>query len=251
MCTSILWTFSESAHIFRGSVSRVRRFFSLLLKCAQVSPPCCPKFPGPGSGFRVLAGGSSCWRAVTLIPQTFSLTAGEPAQPCAPNRPRTPAVPGKSRPGPAAPSRGGRGPARRRRPGAVEARPGGAVTRLRPGVVEARPGGAVPGRSRPSPAALSRCNWSVGRRRPVRHRRHLPGSALTCDRESGGSGSRAREGGDRACARAHHQLLGLKGNGEHAHAWLDLRQGGWRGRGGEVDHACALPLHQLRGRGWG
>ena len=124
--------------------------------------------------------------------------------------------------------------------------------RRRPGPVEARPGGAVPGRSRPSPAALSRCNWSVGRRRPVRHRRHLPGSALTCDRESGGSGSRAREGGDRACARAHHQLLGLKGNGEHAHAWLDLRQGGWReapGAGVRVGgHACVRAHHQLRGR---
>ena len=180
MCTSILWTFSESAHIFRGSISRVRRFFSLLLKCAQVSPPCRPKFPGPGSGFRVLAGGSSCWRAVTLIPQTFSLTAGEPAQPCAPNRPRPPAVPGKSRPGPAAPSRGGRGPAWRRRPAAA---------------VEALSGNNLPGWSSTCPAALSRCNWSVGRRRPVRHRRHLPGSALTCDRESGGSGSRAQEGG--------------------------------------------------------
>jgi hypothetical protein len=82
--TSILWPFPESAHIFRGLVSRVRSFFLLLLKCAQFSPPCRPKFPDPGSGFRVLAGGSSCWRAATLIPQTFSLTAGEPAQPCAP-----------------------------------------------------------------------------------------------------------------------------------------------------------------------
>ena len=46
---------------------------------------------------------------------------------------------GRSRPGPAAPSRGGRGPARRRRPGAVEA----------------RPGGAIQWRSRPYPAAPS------------------------------------------------------------------------------------------------
>ncbi len=129
MCTSILWTFPESAHIFRGSIPRVRRFFILLLKCAQFSPPYHAKFPGSGSGYRVLAGGPSCWRAFTLIPQTFSLTAGEPAQPCAPNRPRPPAsvtvqvearpggaVPRQLKPGPATTSRGDHSPARRRCP---------------------------------------------------------------------------------------------------------------------------------------
>ncbi len=120
VCTYYFPCFGECAHPFHGHFLRVRRFFRLLLKCAQFSPPCRPEFPGPGSRFRVLAGGSSCWGAVTLIPQTFSLTAGEPAQPCAPNRPRPPAVPGKSRPGPAAPSRASPGAAQRRRPGPVE-----------------------------------------------------------------------------------------------------------------------------------
>ena len=96
VCTHYFQCFGECAHPFHGHFLRVRRFFWLLLKCAQLStlPPRIP-----GSGFRVLAGGSSCWRAVTLIPQTFSLNTGDPAQPGAPI----------SRAGP------------------VEARPGGAV----------------------------------------------------------------------------------------------------------------------------
>ena len=125
VCASISWTFPESAQVF--------------LVAAQVCTafkPCRPEFRGPGSGFRVLlACGSSCWRAVALIPQTFSLNTGDPAQPGAPISRAGPvearpggAVPGQSRPGPAAPSRASRGPARRRQcPAVVEARPGGAV----------------------------------------------------------------------------------------------------------------------------
>ena len=120
--------------------------------------PCRPEFRVPGSGFRVLlACGSSCWRAVALIPQTFSLNTGDPAQPGAPISRAGPvearpggAVPGHSRPGPAAPSRASRGPARR----------------CRPGPVEARPGGAVPGQTRPGPTAAT----SRGGRGPARGR---------------------------------------------------------------------------------
>ena len=71
MCTHFFQCFCECAHQFYGHFLRVRR---LTLKCAQFSPSCSPKIPGPGSGFQVLAGGSSCWRAVTLISQTFSHT---------------------------------------------------------------------------------------------------------------------------------------------------------------------------------
>ena len=63
---------------------------------------------------------------------------------------------GRSRPGPAAPSRGGRGPALRRRPGAVEARPCGAVPgRSRPGLAAPSNGGRGPTRRRRAGLRLS------------------------------------------------------------------------------------------------
>ena len=129
VCTSISCTLQKSAQMF-----------SVAAQVCTAFKPCRPKFRVPGSGFRVLlACGSSCWMAVTLIPQTFSLNTGDPAQPGAPISRAGPvearpggAVPGQSRPGPAAPSRSSRGPARPR----VRASRGPARGRS-PGVVEA------------------------------------------------------------------------------------------------------------------
>ena len=132
MCTLNFWPFQECAHVFSDLFRSVHTLFSVFWRvCASISwtfpesaqvflvaaqvctafKPCRPEFRGPGSGFRVLlACGSSCWSAVALIPQTFSLNTGDPAQPGAPISRAGPvearpggAVPGQSRPGPAGP----------------------------------------------------------------------------------------------------------------------------------------------------
>ncbi len=52
--------FCECAHPFYGHFLRVRRFFSVAAQVCTAFKPCRPEFRGPGAGFRVLAGGSSC-----------------------------------------------------------------------------------------------------------------------------------------------------------------------------------------------
>lgn len=115
------------------------------------------------------------------------------------------------------------GPARRLRPGAVEAQPGGAVPRRsrpdpaapsrddrgpgerrRPWAVEARAGGAVPGLSRPGPAAQSRAQ---GGRCPARRRRPgaveaLPGGTVPGRSWPGGAGAVEARNGPAGCRRS-------------------------------------------------
>ena len=57
VCTHYFHCFGECAHPFHGHFLRVRSFFRLLLKCAQLLSPA-----ALNSGFRVP--GSGCWLAV-------------------------------------------------------------------------------------------------------------------------------------------------------------------------------------------
>ena len=58
VCTNYFQCFEECAHSFHGHLKRVRSFFQLLLKCAQLLSPA-----APNSGFRV-PGSGCCWLAV-------------------------------------------------------------------------------------------------------------------------------------------------------------------------------------------